>query len=193
MKQVITLILTMITIGVFACFFSDPHDTLPTRTLSISNDMVHIEVPNTERPPGYPAWVKPQKWPNSEDNQVDVNCYISLPFTVLIEFTGFDDKSVPTRVCLLYYNKSGKWTILKDIRPTKNITSNTGGNKTAIFGRYVIKQNYGYKHGDVIPIIVYVESDTSRTHNLNQLLNGTLNWKTDGVLYLGVIDNTRPR
>ena len=194
MKQVISLIFIIISISVFACFFSDPHDTLPTRTLLTSGDRVQVEVPNTERPSDYPSWVKPDKWPNATDSgtRLRVDCFISFPFTVQIEFTGFEDNSVPTRVCLMYYNKSGKWTILKDIRPQNNITSNTGS-KTAMFGRYVFSQNYGYKKGDIIPVIIYVESETSRTHNLQQLLNGVLKWDADGVLYLGVIDNTRPR
>lgn len=192
MKQVITLILTMITIGVFACFFSDPHDTLPTRTLLTSDDRVQVELPNTERPDNFPAWTKPQAWPATDMEYPRIDAYISFPFTVQVEFTGFEDNSVPTRVCLLYYNKSGKWTIIKDMRPVGNITSNTGV-KQAMFGRYVFKQNYGYKNGDIIPCIIYIESETSRTHNLQQLLNGTLKWDAEGVLYLGVIDNTRPR
>lgn len=192
MKQVITLILTMITIGVFACFFSDPHDTLPTRTLLASDDRVQVELPNTERPANFPSWVKPQKWPNVNGAIPRIDAYISFPFTVQMEFTGFDDNSVPTRICLLYYNKSGKWTIIKDMRPRFNISSNTGI-KSAVFGRYVFQQNYGYKNGDIIPCIIYIESETSRTHDLQQLLSGTLNWDIEGVLYLGVIDNTRPR
>ena len=194
MKQVIILILTTITIGVFACFFSDPHDTLPTRTLLTSDDRVQVELPNTERPVNFPSWTKPQKWSNPiVDGTIPrIDAYVSFPFTIQMEFTGFDDNSVPTRICLLYYNKSGKWTIVKDLRLGVNISSNTGV-KSAMFGRYVFQQNYGYKNGDIIPCIIYIESQTSKTHDLQQLLSGTLNWDTEGILYLGVIDNTRPR
>ena len=115
-------------------------------------------MPNTERPDNFPAWTKPQAWPTTDIGYPRIDAYISFPFTVQVEFTGFEDNSVPTRVCLLYYNKSGKWTIIKDMRPVGNITSNTGV-KQAMFGRYVFKQNYGYKNGDIIPCIIYRERD----------------------------------
>lgn len=192
MKHVLTILILTICITVVACFFSDPHDTLPTRTILTSRDVVQVELPNTNRPDNWSGWTKPSGWANTETNMINANCYISFPFTLQVEILGFQDGSVPIRICLLMYSKHGKWTILKDIRPSRDITSNTGL-KTALFGKYIISKDYGYKSGDIIPIIIYVKSNTQETHNMQQLMDGTLKWDTEGVLYLGVINNIIPR
>ena len=106
-----------------------------------------------------------------------------------------NDTSKVVRFCLLYFGKNKRWILHKDIKNpnVKVITNNS--QRTSLFGKYVFQNKYGFKQKQIMFVVPYFETENgfkSHPNGLNDLMK-RMPHQLDGVIRIGVLQNTKPR
>lgn len=203
-KLFISLILSFISIGVFACFMDQPK-TLETisrflefdynsNTASLTlfvprNKVQDITKYNSNITNSHIVnWVN-QNYSNKLSYYTTIteseDCVmLSYPITINCEFHGFkdnDDKIIENitikRMCLLYFGKDNKWKIIKDIHnPSGEIISETSQGKS-MFGKYILTKDTGFNSNEILFITFYFEGvdKNGNTYKTHQNINNLIN------------------
>ena len=169
-----------------ACFDNDPGSNTGNPSTTISGDhgaTVDVILPGASLPDDV-SIKQPSTWPTQEmpaddprkDYQYALTLRAAFPLTLNVSFSGFlnaDGNEVAepvTRMCVLYFSTSGKWTILKDIKNPQYTVLGDAEKQRALFGKHTIASPLGYNAGESLPVMLYFRTANYESFNLTSVL-----------------------
>lgn len=190
MKKILLLLLSIITINTFACFFDNPITTLTNEEHILTNENINMQLsllyPKIKNP------IESFKWNGFDYTSSDIIIQSYFPMTLNISLQL--DNARVKNLYLLYLNKNGKFVILKRFLNVQFTVVNE--NHRAIFGINTITNSCGYNKGQVLFIFIYFEAIDSNNQQisnyeggLSSLLNVTVTDPTefDNLIPIGVL------